>query len=240
MAKGETYEEFIEKFKPKKTTDDCYTPEPIYDALIGWLRGKTGRPLTDEVIRPFYPGGDYKNAKYPPGCCVVDNPPFSILAEIVRFYKDRDIPFLLFCDGKSAFDKLTNGIQLVLTGVSITYGNGASVYSSFITNMLTREEHILVDPKLNICLREANKRKEPKKITLNKYPDDFACFATLGAFARRDCHIAISEEEIESRHNHLYDEQGKKVSVFGGGFKLRHPLPPPLITKKRFLKYEDR
>lgn len=26
MAYGETYEEFVEKFKPKKTTDDCYTP----------------------------------------------------------------------------------------------------------------------------------------------------------------------------------------------------------------------
>lgn len=165
MAKGETYEEFIEKFKQKKTTDECYTPELIYDALIGWLREKTGRPLADEVIRPFYPGGDYKNAGYPPGCCVVDNPPFSILAEIVRFYKDRNIPFFLFCDGKTVFNKLVNGIQLVLADVCITYENGASINTSFITNMLTREEHILVDPKLNICLREANKGKETKNST---------------------------------------------------------------------------
>ena len=28
MAKNETYDEFIEKFKPRKTTDDCYTPKP--------------------------------------------------------------------------------------------------------------------------------------------------------------------------------------------------------------------
>ena len=26
MSKKEDYNEFIEKFKPKKTTDDCYTP----------------------------------------------------------------------------------------------------------------------------------------------------------------------------------------------------------------------
>ena len=26
MAKNETYEEFVDKFKPKLTTDDCYTP----------------------------------------------------------------------------------------------------------------------------------------------------------------------------------------------------------------------
>lgn len=26
MARGETYEQFVDKFKQKKTTDDCYTP----------------------------------------------------------------------------------------------------------------------------------------------------------------------------------------------------------------------
>lgn len=30
MAKGETYTEFVDKFKPKLTTDDCYTPTEIY------------------------------------------------------------------------------------------------------------------------------------------------------------------------------------------------------------------
>ena len=31
MAKGETYEEFVAKFKKNapKTTDDCYTPQPV-------------------------------------------------------------------------------------------------------------------------------------------------------------------------------------------------------------------
>lgn len=31
--KSETYEEFVEKFKPKKTTDDCYTPPEIYEVI---------------------------------------------------------------------------------------------------------------------------------------------------------------------------------------------------------------
>lgn len=30
MAKGETYEQFTEKFILKRTTDDCYTPEAVY------------------------------------------------------------------------------------------------------------------------------------------------------------------------------------------------------------------
>lgn len=29
------YEGFVEKFKPKKTTDDCYTPPEIYEAVKG-------------------------------------------------------------------------------------------------------------------------------------------------------------------------------------------------------------
>ena len=36
MAKGETYEQFVEKFKPRKTTDDCYTPPLVYEAVKGW------------------------------------------------------------------------------------------------------------------------------------------------------------------------------------------------------------
>ena len=31
--KSKTYEEFVEKFKPKLTTDDCYTPPLIYDTV---------------------------------------------------------------------------------------------------------------------------------------------------------------------------------------------------------------
>lgn len=33
--KGESYDEFVEKFKPKKTTDDCYTPPEIYEVIKG-------------------------------------------------------------------------------------------------------------------------------------------------------------------------------------------------------------
>lgn len=36
MPKSNTYEEFVDKFKPKKTTDDCYTPGTIYEIVKGW------------------------------------------------------------------------------------------------------------------------------------------------------------------------------------------------------------
>ena len=28
------YDGFVEKFKPKKTTDDCYTPPAVYDYVL--------------------------------------------------------------------------------------------------------------------------------------------------------------------------------------------------------------
>lgn len=52
MAKGETYEQFTEKFIPKRTTDDCFTPDEVYEAVLQWaveelhLEGR-------EVVRPF-------------------------------------------------------------------------------------------------------------------------------------------------------------------------------------------
>lgn len=48
----EDYDGFVAKFKPRKTTDDCYTPQPVYDAVLGWLRENAdieGR----EIVRPF-------------------------------------------------------------------------------------------------------------------------------------------------------------------------------------------
>ena len=36
MPKSNTYEEFVDKFKPKKTTDDCYTPDAIYEVVKDW------------------------------------------------------------------------------------------------------------------------------------------------------------------------------------------------------------
>lgn len=35
--KSKNYEDFVEKFKPKKTTDDCYTPSLVYEAISDWV-----------------------------------------------------------------------------------------------------------------------------------------------------------------------------------------------------------
>jgi hypothetical protein len=71
------YESYIAKFREQaKTTDDTYTPPDVYEAVVKYVG--TIYDLTDKVIlRPFYPGGDYRNAEYPEDGVVIDNPPFS-------------------------------------------------------------------------------------------------------------------------------------------------------------------
>ena len=36
MGKGETYEEFVDKFKSHLTSDACYTPENDYETVNAW------------------------------------------------------------------------------------------------------------------------------------------------------------------------------------------------------------
>lgn len=81
----EDYQAFVEKFKPKKTTDDCYTPDNVYDAVADWVAAEYGLDRA-AFVRPFWPGGDFERFAYPADCVVVDNPPFSILSRIIRFY----------------------------------------------------------------------------------------------------------------------------------------------------------
>jgi hypothetical protein len=61
----EEYKAFVDKFKTKKTTDDCYTPPEIYDVIADWVAGTYHRDKGG-FLRPFYPGGDYERFEYPP------------------------------------------------------------------------------------------------------------------------------------------------------------------------------
>lgn len=133
---SEEYRQFVEKFKPKKTTDDCYTPPEIYQVVLDYVTERYGIDQ-NSVVRPFWPGGDYQTEEYPNGCCVVDNPPFSILSKIVDFYIERSIPFFLFYPTLTAISNRRNVMKLnhIICHTSITYENGAKVNTSFVTNM---------------------------------------------------------------------------------------------------------
>lgn len=91
---NQEYEQFVAKFEPKLTTDDCFTPPAVFDAVKCWVSQQYG--VSDEqIVRPFWPGGDYEAFSYPAGCVVLDNPPFSILARYRSFISSA--AFTFFC-----------------------------------------------------------------------------------------------------------------------------------------------
>lgn len=119
------YQVFINKFKPKLTTDDCYTPPLVYEAVADWTAQTYGLDKAS-FVRPFWPGGDYQREEYPPGCVVVDTPPFSIMAEIVPWYCQRGIRFLLFNQHTTGMKcyVVANRCTVLATSCAVTYANG--------------------------------------------------------------------------------------------------------------------
>ena len=166
----EDYEAFVAKFDKNapKTTDDCFTPQPVYDAVLDWLCSKvdiTGRC----IVRPFYPGGDYINFEYPENCVVVDNPPFSILADIVRFYLQNGIDYFLFAPGLTLFTSTPADNCDIIIKTPITYANGAIVATGFKSSLLPGTR-ILLSPSLDDKIRLAVGKNKRDKGRSPVYP----------------------------------------------------------------------
>lgn len=177
------YSEFVDKFKPKKTTDDCFTPPLVYEAVKNWAINEYDIPDDAEIIRPFYPGGDYENYKYPDGCVVIDNPPFSILAEIKRFYHEKNIKYFLFAPHLTLFASNAEESYIV-TGSIVIYENGAKVLTSFVTNM--DEYKIRTAPKLAEAIDKAVEegRERAPELPVYDYPPEVVTAARLKKIAR--------------------------------------------------------
>lgn len=210
--KNETYEEFVEKFKPKKTTDDCYTPPDIYEIIMEYAvekNGWQGRP----VVRPFYPGGDFENFEYPTNCVVIDNPPFSILSKIVNWYNEKGIDYFLFAPALTLFS--VSAPCHIAADCRIIYENGANVNTGFVSS-----KEALIET--SIALKRRIKQYHATKRMINNpkrkytYPDNFITAAKLNVLANHGVELKIDDAE---RVSTLYTATGKPVKVFGSGYK---------------------
>ena len=225
MARGEISEEdeeyqaFLEKFEAKKTTDDCYTPDNIYDVVKKWcierygLKGK-------KIIRPFYPGGDYQKEDYSGDCVVLDNPPFSIISEICEWYTERNIPFFMFAPALTLLGIARGTMNYVACCVGVTYANGANVSTSFVTNLGNKK--IVASAELRELIEEANKenlRKMHKELPKYSYPDEVLTATMLGYMAAHGTSLEIEAKDVRFiRALDSQKESGK--GLFGSGFLL--------------------
>jgi hypothetical protein len=213
----EEYQEFLEKFETKKTTDDCYTPQLVYDAVLKWCC-ETYKTGDAEIIRPFYPGGDYAAFKYPQNCVVVDNPPFSIISEICRFYCEKGIRFFLFAPALTLFG-IRNGCK-VSTSVSVTYENGAVVSTSFVTNLDEHEAISAPDLYQMVKLADEESRKATKKeLPKYSYPVELLTASDLAKFSKYGQRFALSKSSCY-RVAELESQKQRGKAIFGGGYLM--------------------
>lgn len=191
-----------------KKGDEHYTPSAVYEAVKAWAieeYGWQGR----EVVRPFWPGGDYEAYEYPPDCVVIDNPPFSIESRVVSFYERRGIDYLLFAQAKTLFS-LCSAKSRICVGAKIVYESGLEVTTSFVCS---QGAAIQSAPELYRAIEKA--QVAPcAGLPRYSYPDGVVTFSAVDQMSR----YGVQYEE--SRVQHIRQPQSQKAakkSIYGGG-----------------------
>jgi hypothetical protein len=214
----EEYQAFLEKFQAKKTTDDCFTPDVVYTAVAEWVATKYGIKRKD-MVRPFYPGGDYQKENYPKGAVVVDNPPFSILSQILTFYKENGIKFFLFAPTLTLFSSSSSSSALPC-GVAITYENGASVNTSFLTNLEPVSVRLRSEPSLYRAVKKANDenlREMRKELPKYSYDHHIITAPFIGALSRLGIEFSVPVSESEPI-SQLEVQKASAKAIYGKGY----------------------
>ena len=218
------YKTFTEKFKPKRTTDDCYTPPEIFEVVADWACDKYGF-CKDDIVRPFFPGGDFANYAYPAGCVVLDNPPFSILSQIIDFYLRRNIRFFLFAPTLTNFSGRKNATKIthIICNAKITYANGAVVNTSFVTNLggdIVAQSEPELTARINAAV-DALHGASVKAMQKYKYPSHVLTAAMLQYMAGHGVAYAVSRADVAFTPA-LDAQRCASKTIFGAGFLLSH------------------
>lgn len=211
---NEEYNEFLDKFEPKKTTDDCYTPDGVYDAVADWV-AQEYHLSREKFVRPFYPGGDYQNETYAADAVVVDNPPFSIMTEILHFYVEHSIRFFLFAPTLTLFTGSDLRITYIPTKCVVTYENGAKVNTSFITNLDTCR--LRTAGKLSDALEKVDKERNGGNDLLKyEYPSHVVTAPRAGRWTENGVDVRIEFNECQ-RIAALDSQKEQGKAIYGGG-----------------------
>lgn len=206
-GKAETIEEWEQKLKKKTATDDCMTPPAVYSAVVAWAvnrYGYQGRP----IVRPFWPGKDYKTMAYPEGCVVIDNPPFSIMSELLRFYTARGIDYFLFANGMTVLGCPCK--SHVIVGTQIIYDNALVLNTAFVSS---QGPLIEVSPELADAIDTAQQKAKTTPKKPYKFDPHIISIGKLLQIARRG-------EAYTCERGHFVRklDAGPPGGIYGAGF----------------------
>ena len=207
------YDGFLQKLEVKKTTDDCYTPKEVMDIIINYVNDKY--PLKDKkIIRPFFPDGDFESIDYSGDCVVIDNPPFSIVSNICKYYLERDIKFFLFCPHLTAFSSDIDCTHIIASA-DITYENGAVIKTAFVSNLFG-DVKIIGDSALHLKFKELQ-RNNKASLPKYKYPDNIITVSKISYCVEKGISLTFDKKDV--KHCRGMDAQKKHgKGLFGAGF----------------------
>ncbi|MGL6129143.1 chromosome partitioning protein ParB, partial [Chryseobacterium artocarpi] len=169
-----------------------------------------------EILRPFYPGGDFENFNYPDNSVVVDNPPFSIISKIIRFYNDRGVKYFLFAPQLTLFSP-DQEYTAIVADASIIYENGANVKTSFVSNLFG-EKKIIGSPELYRSLKKINEDNKVNK-PCYQYPHNVVTVSQIAQIVSRGEYIEIDKKDVVYCRG-LDHQKSLKKGIFGCGFLI--------------------
>ena len=175
------------------------------------------------MVRPFFPGGDFEAYDYPDGSVVVDNPPFSILTKIIKFYIVRGIRFFLFAPSLTCISSqltVDNACAIPL-GADVVYANGAEVKTGFVTNLET-EICLKSEPELYKrldAIAKAELKKTKKQLPKYSYPDHVVTAAMVQQYSSHGVPYQLDRKRCRMIRA-LDSQRAVGKSIFGGGLLL--------------------
>lgn len=152
---------------------------------------------------------------------VVDNPPFSILSEIIRWYDENGIKFFLFAPSLTVFSSSSSCAASLVCGGKITYENGAVVPTSFVTNL--EDCRARSCPDLYKVIEEAdeeNQKQFKRTLPKYKYPDEVLSAAMLRYMSEHETSLTISREDSYFIRALDAQKEAGNNGIFGSGYLL--------------------
>lgn len=169
-----------------------------------------------EILRPFYPGGDYQNAEYPEDGVVIDNPPFSMFTRICEWYSARQVPFFLFGPGLT-ISTCCKYCTAIVIDEQITFDNGAKVKCNFASNLFG-DIIIMTAPRLSQLITKCPSQDTKVNLPKYKYPEELLSVSDMQTICRGG--IDFNVKRSESKIIRDIDNHPKASGLYGDHFLI--------------------